>query len=306
MGQRNRSILARTLVVAALAMSGAARADEAPNPDTLGTPEAEEPEGPNRGRVKMSLSSDITNAYFFRGILNERHGFIWQPSADLSVNLYTGDGFVRSVSAAFGMWASFQTEQTLARHGGGPANLYEVDYYPYVTVGLPYGLETSLSYILYTSPNGAFATVQQMDWGTALDDSEWLGDFALHPAVTFSFELQNTSFGDQEGGYFELALAPTHDFKFAAAEDYPLTLTLPLALGLSLYDYYETPTSDHTFGFFSFGLSANVPLAFIPSDFGSWSTGASITGLALSDTLADANEGDSLYPVGVWNISMEY
>jgi hypothetical protein len=264
---------------------------------------ADEEEGPNRGRVSVSIGSDITSAYFFRGILNERDGFIWQPYGDLNVNLYSGDGFIRSVDAAFGAWASFQSEKTLATHDG-PSNLYEVDYYPYLTVGLPYGLETSLSYILYTSPNGAFSTVQQLDWGIGLDDSEWLGPFALNPAILFSFELENTSFGDDEGGYFEFSLEP--GFAVDLSDDYALSFGVPLALGLSMYDYYETTSGDHTFGFFSFGLNASIPLAFIPEDFGSWSTGVGINVLVLSDVLEDANEGDSPFPVGTWNVSMEY
>jgi hypothetical protein len=90
------------------------------------------------------------------------------------------------------------------------------------------------------------------------------------------------------------------------SEDYSLSFAVPLALGLSMYDYYETNSGDHTFGFFSFGLNASVPLAFIPAEFGSWSTGLGINVLVLSDVLEDANEGDSPFPVGTWNVSMEY
>jgi len=112
---------------------------------------AEEEEGPNRGRVSFSLGSDITNAYFFRGILNERDGFIWQPYADLGFNLYKGDGAVSSVDLGFGIWFSFQTEKTLAS-GDGPSNLYEVDYFPSISVSFANGLSTSLAYTLYTGP----------------------------------------------------------------------------------------------------------------------------------------------------------
>jgi len=95
-----------------------------------------------------------------------------------------------------------------------------------LTIGLPYGLATSLNYILYTSPNGAFSTVQQFDWGISLDDSEWLGAFALNPGVIFSFELDNTSFGDDEGGYFELNLEPGFDLELS--KDYPLTFSVQM------------------------------------------------------------------------------
>jgi hypothetical protein len=210
---------------------------------------------------------------------------------------------VSSVDLGFGIWFSFHSEKTLAT-GDGPSNLYEVDYYPSLSVSFANGLTTSLAYTLYTGPNGSFATVQQLDLGLSLDDSEWLGAFALNPSAAFSFEVENTSFGPDEGGYFEFALEPGAEI---GEGDYPVSITVPLAIGVSMYDYYETShEDDHAFGFFSFGLGMSIPLAFIPEDFGSWSTGATFTGLVLSNTLEDVNEGDQFYPIGVWTIGFEY
>ena len=280
--------LGRGVVVLALSL-GAVRAGAAE-------------EGPNRGRVSFSVNSDITNAYFFRGILNERDGFIWEPYADLGFNLYKGEGAISSVDLGFGTWFSFQTEKTLAT-GEGPTNLYEVDYYPSLSVEFAGGFSTGLSYVLYTSPNGAFSTVQQLDWSLGFDDSEYLGAFALHPSALFSFELENTSFGPDEGGYFQFGLTPGFD----AGEPYTVSFTFPLVVGVSMYDYYETSHSnDHTFGFFSFGVASSFPLSFIPEDFGSWSTGISVTALVLSDTLEEVNEGDQIFPVAVWSLGFEY
>ena len=74
-----------------------------------------------------------------------------------------------------------------------------------------------------------------------------------------------------------------------------------------MYDYYETADdNDQTFGFFSFGANASVPLAFIPEDFGAWSVNVGINVLVLSDTLKDVNNGDSPYPVGTFSLVMAY
>jgi hypothetical protein len=274
--------------------------------DTLGTAEPEEPEatGPNKGRVSFTVASDITTAYFFRGILQERNGFIWEPYAEMAINLFKSDGPLSSVDLGMGIWFSFQSDKTGAS-GSGPTNLYETDYYPSLTLGWSPGLTTSLTYLIYTSPNGAFQTVQQLDLGLAFDDSPYLGAFALNPSTTFSFEVDNTSFGDKEGGYFELALAPGVTLPFPP-DPYALSLTFPLALGLSMYDYYETETSNDTFGFFSFGLNGGIPLAFIPEDFGSWTANLGINVLVLSDTLKDVNDGDNPFPVGTFSIAMQY
>ncbi len=286
----------------------AAPAEEPARADTLGTAEPQEGEGPNHGRFHFSFNSDFTTAYMFRGILQERNGFIWQPSADVAFTLYEGDGVLSSAAVGFGIWNSVQTEKT-GYSGNGPSNLYETDYYPSVTLGWSPGIETSLTYLLYTGPNGSFDTVQQLDLGVAYDDSELLGAWALSPAATFSFELENSSFGsDQTGKYFELTIEPGLDLTLPieAADDYPITTSFPMALGLSMDKYYADGTGNQTFGFYSFGLAMSVPISFIPQELGAWSIGAAINCYVLSDTLKQLVDNDNPFPVGTGSISMEY
>ena len=45
--------------------------------------------GPNSGKLSLTAGADITTAYFFRGILQERNGFIMQPYAELNLNLHS-------------------------------------------------------------------------------------------------------------------------------------------------------------------------------------------------------------------------
>lgn len=277
--------------------------------NVLGTPEPQDEDaGPNRGRISLSLVSDFTTAYFFRGILQERNGFIWQPAAEVGINLWEGDddSVFTSVDFGVGFWNSFHSNKTLS-DGSGPSNLYETDIYPSLSVSFPNDLELSMIYYVYTSPNGAFDTIQNFDFGLAYDDSSLWGDsgFSAGPSVTVSFELDNTNFGDRRGSWLGLNAAPS----FVAFEEaeYPLTLALPLALGLSISEYYEVEgEGDETFGFFSFGLSASLPLAFIPQDFGAWSVNAGVNVLVLGENLEEANLGDQVFPVGTGGIRMEY
>jgi len=276
--------------------------------NVLGTPEPQEDDAsPDKGRISLSLVSDFTTAYFFRGILQERNGFIWQPAAEVGFNLYEGgeDSAFSSVDLGIGVWNSFHSNKTLS-DGSGPSNLYETDIYPSLSFSFPNNLELSLIYYVYTSPNGAFDTIQNFDMGLAYDDTElWGGDFSTGPSITVSFETDGTNFGDRRGSWLGLNAAPT--FVAFAGDAYPLTIAVPLALGLSMSEYYEVEgEGDDTFGFFSFGLSASLPLAFIPQEYGAWSANAGINVLVLGDNLEEANQGDSPFPVGTGGIRMEY
>src|SRR5688572_14702073 len=78
-------------------------------------------------RFSGAFQLDVTNAYYFRGILQEREGVILQPWLELYANLYSADdGLVRDVTVGAGIWNSFHSERT-----GSTSERswwYEVDY----------------------------------------------------------------------------------------------------------------------------------------------------------------------------------
>lgn len=270
--------------------------------------EIEHPPPLDRGRVTFSIGSDITTAYFFRGILAERDGFIWQSYGTLNFILFEGEDrdVVDNVIFSLGTFNSVHSNKTLA-DGSGPSNWYESAYIIGPLFGFADHFSGSLLYIVYASPSGAFLASQELDVGLSFDDSEFLGAFALQPSMVWGFELDKTAFGATEGIYLQLGVKPsTVVFENAA---YPVTLALPLTLGLSVSNYYEEPEpngSNDTFGFFDAGLVASVPLAFLPEDYGAWSVSLSVDVLALSGTLADFNRGDGTQWVGKTGFSMSY
>ena len=295
------------LVAAPLAAWGeeAAPAGDVESGSTPATT-AEAPPPTNNGKVSLSMGSDFTNAYFFRGILQERDGFIWQPYGGVTFSLAkdVGYGVIDNIDFSLGSWNSIQSNQTFSS-GSGPANWFESDVLVGFTVGLWGFVSTNITYAAYTFPNGAYSVAQELDWTTSFDDSELLGAFALNPSMLWAFEVDNTAFGDKEGIFLGLGVKPGVTL-FEDAE-YPLTLAVPLSVGLSVSEYYEEPGGDNdTFGYFDGGLVASVPLAFIPSDYGSWSASASVDYLALSGTLARANRGDGGFFVGKGGIAFSY
>jgi hypothetical protein len=227
---------------------------------------------PNTGKLSFTFGNDFTTAYFFRGILQERDGFITQPYGEIGIKLYESeDGPVKGFSLFAGSWNSIHGEQTL--NVSGPDNWYESDAYGGAKLNMFGNTEAKLSYIAYTYPNGAFPTVQEIDASVGLNDSEWLGAFALNPSVLVAAEIDKTALGTNRGWYMQLGVRPGGTL--IEHDTYPLSIAFPVNLGLSLSKYFDlSSTDDDTFGFLQAGAVLSVPLAFIPEDYGSWSASA--------------------------------
>lgn len=249
---------------------------------------------------------DTTNAYYFRGILQEREGIIFQPWAELYYSVYSSeDGLLRDVTVGAGWWNSFHSERTLARTGGGDRNQwwYEADFYPLVSLGFAEGVSLTGTYFFYTSPNDAFTTVQELALRLAWDDSEAFGDWAMQPWLNLLIETENSVFGPDQGVGLQLGIGPT----LYAAEDGSFSLTLPVEVGLSPDDYYEASDGEnHFFGYANAGLLASIPLGFVPESAGSWTMNLGAKLYAFGHILEAANRGRGLYPVGTFSIAVEF
>ena len=247
---------------------------------------------------------DFTNAYYFRGILQEREGTIFQPWAEGYFSLYSSDtGPSRSVSIGAGTWNSFHSERTLADNTN--QWWYECDLYPIITIGFGGGLTLNTVYYFYNSENGAFSTVQELNFKLSWDDSDTFGAFSVKPWINLAFETNNTSFGPDKGTGLQAGIAPT--LWESKIEAFPVTLTAPAEIGLSLSDYYENAGGgENTFGYANVGLLASLPLKFMPENLGSWTLSAGGKYYAFSETLENANRGKSTYPVGTLSLGVAF
>ncbi len=265
-------------------------------------------ESPNKGSVSFSAGSDFTTAYFFRGILQEREGFIWQPYGEVDFNLWTADENdhepARNFTLFAGTWNSIQSEKTLST-GSGPGNWFESDFYAGGKSTFFGNTEAKAWYIAYMYPNGAFKTVQELDFQVSLNDSEWLGKWALNPYVLFAAEFDNTAVGNDSGVYNEIGVRP--GMTLIDSETYPISVALPLKVGLSVSDYFESPSgNDNTFGYFQGGPVFSMPLAFIPPEFGSWGVAAGVSVYAFGSNLEAYNRGNNPWVVGTTSLTFSY
>jgi hypothetical protein len=226
----------------------------APAPAAAQAP-ADEAEKP----YTLTIGTDIPSDYYFRGIAQETEGFIFQPYADLGVQLS------ETVSLNVGFWNSV--------HSSDATGYYEAD--PYVTLGFASGnWSPSVTYTAYTSPSDSFGTIHELAFGISYESP-------LAPSATLAVELNNDSHT-----YLELGVEPGIPF-----EGSPVSLSVPVAIGLSLNDYYG-----ESFGYFKAGLAAGVELA------GGLEVHGSIDLLFLGDSLKF--DDDTVKPV--FNVGLSY
>lgn len=226
--------------------------------------------------ASYSAGMDITSQYFFRGIYQEDAGFIGQPWAEADLgNIYSGnDGdMITSINLTLGTWNSLHSEQT-GSDSDGPEVWYEADLY--AAADINDGAAT-LTYTLLNSPNSAFDDVQEIMVSFPIPSFG-----GLEPTLAIGFETKNAADGGDEGIYVEISA------EHVLSESENLTVTVPITLGLSGDDYYESPVDgdDDTFGFLEVGMMFNSSLG------DNWNITAGPALLFLGDTAEDFNDGD--------------
>ena len=269
---------------------GAAASAEASAP--AAAPQSPDTPAPVK-RVTVAAGLDFLSAYMFRGIRQEDSGVIVPPFVDIGVTAYEGDGALKSVTLNGGNWNSL--------HSGPTGTWYEADYYGSATFSFgkwkPGALFTS-----YTSPNDTFGNVYELAAVLAYDDSG--SPFPLAPKVTLAFELDGQADGgENQGTYLEFGVRPV--VPVVPSGKYPLTVAIPTKLGLSVNDYYEGPTGSNTFGYFSTGALASVPLAFMNGRT-TWEVHGGLDLLFLGDNLKAFNNDDRVRPVAIFGVSVTY
>lgn len=230
--------------------------------------------------IDGELVLTTTTHYFFRGLIQEDQGLIFQPSLTLSTGLWQGDGGLQEIGLSLNSWNSLHSGPTGTGGVGthSPSAWYESDFAIGLSFGMACGTALSATWIEYTSPNGLWDTTSELDFVVDLSGTEWIGEAAsLSPSLTLAIEVdgqtdQNTApAGTDEGTFLGLGIAPEFDLGTLGSSSLPLTLSTPINVGFSLGDYYEDGTGDDdTFGYADVGVFASFPLAAVSPHYGAW------------------------------------
>lgn len=256
--------------------------------------------------VTGTFGVDFATGYYFRGFQYENQGLICQPHLELDFTLTSGGEDLRSVDLILGVWNSLHSGPTGTESGNGA--WYEGDFYWGLGVGFGERWSASATYAYYASPNGAFATTEELVLGLSYDDSaEWAeGASGLQPTLTLAFETKGQTDGGAElGTYVQLSVEPS--FALGQTGDFDWTVAVPVAIGFSLENYYEDAGGDdNPFGFVDVGAALSSPVPVIPGRFGPWTMTLSLHAMFLGDTPEDWNQGDHFQLVGSFGLSTAF
>jgi hypothetical protein len=212
----------------------------------------------NSGAIKLTAGVDFPSVYYFRGIRQEIDPkMTTQPFGDVGITLASADKGLKSVAVNFGVWNSLHTGSSGSDTPDKSIH-YEEDFYSTLTLGFSQAA-ASVKYIAYTSPNLSYSTVKEIDFQVT-------GTQKFAPYALIATELGDASADgfSNKGTYMELGAGPNWPLGKKA------TLTIPVLVGLSLKNYYETTDGDTTFGYFDVGGLVTLPLSRVASKFGSW------------------------------------
>lgn len=245
---------------------------------------------PPSSRFSLDLSVRYTSDYFFRGIAQKTDSFNLQPSAELGFTVVETGDFTISVFG--GAWSNFSDDRANGASGSFSEYWYEHDAYVGVSASVDrVGLDAI--YTWYASPSSDFTEYEDLTLSLSFDDSGLWGDsdrFSINPSVSVAFETHNAAVGPGSGVWLGLGLEPSVLLGETALG--PTTLSFPLAIGLSLDDYYQwADGSSETFGYaevgakLAFDLSGPLGSAAPTLDIG-------VSYLFLEGALDDFNGGD--------------
>lgn len=237
-------------------------------------------------RFSGSAAIGVADKYIYHGYILENQGAIIQPEFEILARFYSGEGFVSKASWRLYLFSSFQTHESRDEKTEAMIHAwYEVQVETGIVLELAKRFTLSVSYVRFESPNHAFIAANAAELILSLDDSDWLGAWALHPHVSWFRPFPGGWESNDEGSYFELGIEPEHSF---GKGERPVTVSFPIAVGLGQKRYY---LGEH-FGFFSAGVAVSVPLAFIPSSWGEWNLGLTGTYYRLGrNVAAQSNDG---------------
>ena len=223
-----------------------ARSSEVPPAPPSGTPFAEEAywapvlDYTRPGSLHGVANLDLTDRFVTAaGLLLENQGVMLQPALLLNTPLFAdATHWYNNVSLTLGGWSSWDS------HAGGevPDHWREVDLLAGLTLTLDRNWKLSAFHTTYVSQTDSFPTSSDLALALTYDDTEWLGQAALHPFIEFKLQTDgntNLPYADavaDEGSMLRFGIIPQRQIGRCKVE-------LPVYFTVASDGFYlESPT----------------------------------------------------------------
>ncbi len=243
-------------------------------------------------RVSGFIGATVTHEYISRWLIQENKGAQIQPYAEIDYSLFDEkEGFVKSSYVFAGIWNSLHTSNS-TDFPGEIGGWYEFDWYVGIAFGLGGGFSGNVQYVEFLSPGQAFGSAKNLILNLGFDDSPYLEKYAIKPYIQLLWETDGKAgSGSDEGVYLEIGGNP--GMTLMEDGEYPVALSIPFGVGLSLGNFYnDAGGNEEFFGGARIGVAAGVPLTFMNGKgYGDWSASANLTYWLFGDGVTDANTG---------------
>ena len=211
---------------------------------------------------------DFKTQYISFGVVLQDEGVSIQPMLALRYTFFdkvldnVEESFVNNVTGFISSWNDISTNKDLSRPTSPYRYFTEADLVTGVSVTFNdrFNLTTSLTEL--NSPADAFRPGAFLKTVLSMDDTGMYRDnFALKPQFLLIYEIPwEGQIGLQPDAFlFEPGLTPT--YTFGADSGFPVTLSVPMRVGLG-NKFYD----GKTFGFFSVGPEVTLPIPMLSTD----------------------------------------
>ncbi len=225
-------------------------------------------------KVHALVNFEVSDEYLTpRGMLVQNKGLTYQQLLLGFVDLYQGGSgeLIDDVTFVPGVWADF-TSRPIAIHvkGKGAADWVETDPIAGLSIKFAKVMKLDVTYTAFDMHILDIGTSQHLETKLSLDDSSYLGSFALNPYISYWKELDGkataaANFNVPSSGYTDIGIDPgckEGAWKF----DAPLRMLLPEK------NFYGTHfAKKSTVGLYEIGAKGTVSLDFMPKGYGFWS-----------------------------------
>ncbi len=228
------------------------------------------------GFFDVGVATDFVTA---RGSYLIKHTPVTGFDMGLIGDIYKNkSGFINKISVYGGVYAQLSDGYQPLPAGQSNSSFSEFDWWTGATIGFAGNWALDAQYYEIISPQNVWVDQRNIQLTLSYDDTSWGLPIQFKPYVLGWYQTAGTpnTGGTTNNGYAQFGSNLTWDL---TKYGYGVTFVAPTYVSVGPKDYWKStgcgtvstaPCSASNGGVFSTGLTAIVPVSWIPSNFGKW------------------------------------